>query len=677
MRKLNLIFLSLILIVVACQEEISPKLPENLVYNTNNVTLKVGEAFTSVTPTVEGDEGFTFGIAGVSNDNFDGISIDKTTGVISVSEGNQLASGLTYVLDISVSNSAGSSVFEGAFTINIIPLDLPRNLVYNPNSLTLKKGESETSDAPTLNGASPYSFSYQSSTNVHSFVSIDAETGAITIDGTNSEIGDYILDITVENEDGSATFESAFTIHIMGDYNVTDGYYFLEVGEAAKQEYQLVSAKVEGPSLTAIDREGFYQGYAYFTAGQYNLVKITSQEIEASYGGTMEIAHNETQQECDESGYSLISSNQDENSFAISVDGFYVMTYDETLSEIIFDQITSASLIGDATEYGWGDDTNLSENVSVSNDGATWSISNITLNEGAARFRLNCRWNIDRRIDNSQNYDNSNGYAFYTQFGGSFSHLVSGNEGSNLTISERAVYTVTLMWDATNGWTASLTKTGEAEPLPLYPDAIYISGDATAYGWAAPGVNADAIMHKLAGGDTNEGIFWKIAYLETGKDFKIAETGWGDVNIGFAEVDEFDANGVTVSNNSGNMGISASGMYMIVLDLRSDMVKLSIKSPEVYGIGEAFGSWNEDVAGNLFTVDDVNKTITSPAFVADGSLRSYVHHAWIPDWWNAEFVLNTGAIEYRNDNQNDPTAVAVSTGQTVTYSFDDNTGTIN
>jgi starch-binding outer membrane protein SusE/F len=206
---------------------------------------------------------------------------------------------------------------------------------------------------------------------------------------------------------------------------------------------------------------------------------------------------------------------------------------------------------------------------------------------------------------------------------------------------------------------------------------MYLVGAATAYGWDAPGSTDDALMHKIAGGAPNEGVFWKIAHLQAGEGFKLSAAGWADPNLGYNEVDAFDADGLMVGEDGGNMTVDESGMFIIVLDLRNEMVKVSIKEAAVYGIGDAFGGWDAGVAANKFTVDNVAKTLTSPPLPANGNIRMYADHTWIPDWWNAEFVVVGTDIEYRNDSNDDPTAVAGTAGQIITLHFDDNTGSID
>ncbi len=259
-------------------------------------------------------------------------------------------------------------------------------------------------------------------------------------------------------------------------------------------------------------------------------------------------------------------------------------------------------------------------------------------------------------------------------FGGTIDALVAG--GGNMMNDAYAVYKLTMKWELGVGHTAAIEYVKDAEPLASYPDTMYIVGAGTAYGWDAPGTHLDAIMHKAAGGAPSEGIYWKICHIEAGQGFKVSDPGWGSFNFGYAEIEEFDADGVEVTDNGGNMDIATSGMYMVVLNLRDDMIKLSVKEAEVYGMGDAFGGWDEDLPANLFTIDNVAKTLTSPALSADGNIRMYAQHPWIDAWWNAEFNVFTDMIEYRNDG-GDQDPVAGTAGQVVTLMFDDNSGSIN
>jgi len=352
-----------------------------------------------------------------------------------------------------------------------------------------------------------------------------------------------------------------------------------------------------------------------------------------------------------------------ETPFTVEEDGLYHVVYDTELGVVALAK-ADWGIVGGATPAGW-DTNDLLKQGAFDLNKITYEATEMIMTVDNFKFRYANGWKIIMDAEGTIKVN--------TNFGGTVAALVEG--GSDIANAEAGVYTVNMTWELGKGFVATQTKTGEYEP-PTFPEAMYIVGDATAYGWDAPGGNAAAVMHKIAGGGTNDGIFWKICYIETGKGFKLAAAAWGAPNLGHADVTEFDANGVAVADNGGNMSVATSGMYMVVLDLRDGAKKVSVAEVKVYGIGDAFGSWTEDTAGYLFTVDNTAKTVTSPALSAAGNIRMYAHHAWIPAWWNAEFNVYSGAIEYRNDG-GDQVAVPGTAGQVVTLTFDSNTAAIN
>lgn len=362
-----------------------------------------------------------------------------------------------------------------------------------------------------------------------------------------------------------------------------------------------------------------------------------------------------------------------EATFTVPNDGLYHVVMDTELQKIAIAPVVWG-VIGAATPGGWGGSTALDLEAFDQNT-MTFKKEEVIMVVGDYKFRYSNGWKII--LDAEYDLGGGNkGIKVNTNYGGALDALTPG--GDNIANAENGLFTIEVTWSLTDGTSASVTKTGEYTP-PAYPDAVYLVGDATAYGWDTPGTKDDAVFHKADGGSPTEGLFWKIAYLEADKGFKISEADWGTINLGFAEVSEFDAEGIAVSDNGGNMGIAESGMYMIVLDLRDDAKKVSVRPAAVYGIGVAFGAsdnWDADVEAQKFTVDNTAKTIYGTVDNDADSYRTYASHPWIPDWWNAEFVIVDGAIEYRNDSGSDPSAVAVTAGQVVTYSFDDNTGTI-
>lgn len=450
---------------------------------------------------------------------------------------------------------------------------------------------------------------------------------------------------------------------------VEDGVYVFGAGTGVTEYTNSGLMKATNNEVGQVARAGLYELYIAVEAGDggFNIGIVTGGQAMV-YGPGADFAEVlEADKISDEprGWFARGSLTETTDKFTVPESGLYHVIYDQTLNKVAVARV-EWGIIGGATVAGWGGSTALPLEGTFSKTAMTFKATEVILTTGDFKFRYSNGWKIV--LDGELVRVNTN-------FGGAVDALVPG--GDNISNTVNGYYTIKIMWTLEDGTSAEVTKTADYTP-PSYPDAMYIAGAATAYGWptVGPGENEDAIMHKCAGGAPSEGIFWKICYLEANQGFKLSAANWGNPNLGFAEVTEFDANGVTVSALDGNMSVATSGMYMIVLNLRDNLKKVSIIAPEVYGIGDAFGGYTEDVPANKFTIDNVAKTLVSPAATANGNLRSYVNHAWIPSWWNAEFVVNGTDIEYRNDSGSDPTAVALTAGQIVTYHFDDNTGTI-
>ena len=119
---------------------------------------------------------------------------------------------------------------------------------------------------------------------------------------------------------------------------------------------------------------------------------------------------------------------------------------------------------------------------------------------------------------------------------------------------------------------------------------------------------------------------------------------------------------------------------MVYVDLKAN--KISITTPTVYAIGDAFGGYTKDVAANLFTIDNTAKTMTSPAATAAGNLRMYTTcplaagDSPLVDWWQMEFNVIGGAIVYRGAGGDQVGIPAMTVGNKAVLNFSTNTGTI-
>ncbi|HEY6914771.1 MAG TPA: SusF/SusE family outer membrane protein [Paludibacter sp.] len=420
-------------------------------------------------------------------------------------------------------------------------------------------------------------------------------------------------------------------------------------------------------------RVGLFNKYVYLTSGKTFVISKVVGGVETKYGSTDAYTYNPGGK------YDQINANVTRGTLAadktlsVSKTGLYQVAFDVNTNKVVICEITHWGVIGGATPGGWGSNQVMNLVGTLSPDSNTYKVENVILTIDQYKFRYSDGWKVQISDTASMTVGGEN-IKINTNYGGALNALVAG--GSNISNTANGVYTLTMTWKKSTGkWTATAVKTGEYVP-PTYPDNMYLVGEGTAYSWDAPATKAAAVMHKLAGGGTNEGIFWKVLFIEGGKGFKISNANWTAPNLGFADVTSYDANGVAVTDNGGNMSVATSGIYTVVLDLRNSTKKVSIMNAKVYGIGDCFGGYTADVAGNLFTTDLTAKTLISPALPAAGNIRIYVSHPWIAAWWNSEFNVYGTEIQYRN-NGGDQTAVPGTAGKVITLHFDDNTGSIN
>ena len=415
------------------------------------------------------------------------------------------------------------------------------------------------------------------------------------------------------------------------------------------------------------DRPGLFEIYVAVKAGAegFNIVEIAGAD-QITWGPGADfaaVAEEDLNQDEPRLGLWRGSLAQTETPFTVPEDGLYHIAIDETLQTVVMAR-AEWGLVGAATPGGWGGSSQMTADFDL--EKMTFVIEDLEMENADWKFRHSNGWKIF--FDAPDNTVSVN-----TNFGTGLNNLVPG--GPNIVLDERGVYKYTITWELGEEYVATQEKTGDLDPAPEFPEAMYVVGAATAYDWDTPGDNPDGTMHKIAGGPANDGIFWKILHLEGGEGFKISAAGWGNPNLDYGHVDVWDEDGIEVIAAGNDWTVANSGMYMVVLNLQDDQVAVSITDVNVYGIGDAFGTWDGAVEANKFAVDHTAKTVTSPALAATDEIRMYADHAWIPDWWQAEFIVIEGVIEYRGAGD-DQDRVVGTAGQVITLMFDDNTGTI-
>lgn len=172
----------------------------------------------------------------------------------------------------------------------------------------------------------------------------------------------------------------------------------------------------------------------------------------------------------------------------------------------------------------------------------------------------------------------------------------------------------------------------------------------------------------------SEEDFWTIIYLHEGEQFKFApQAGWVD-DFGYTGTTINDEAGANITSSSdGNLVVGKAGWYLLKVQNGSTKA-LTVLQPNVYLIGDAAGEWNI-ADSHKFTVPTTEDGVfESPAFAADAELRMCVSVDGF-DWWQSEFMVFDGKIEYRGRGI-DQDRVNVKAGQKVTLNFTAGTGEI-
>ena len=111
---------------------------------------------------------------------------------------------------------------------------------------------------------------------------------------------------------------------------------------------------------------------------------------------------------------------------------------------------------------------------------------------------------------------------------------------------------------------------------------------------------------------------------------------------------------------------------MLEVDYKNGVVTVS--KAMIYGMGDAFGGWNE--GANAFTVSGDKFTATT---AAAGELRMYAGSTFAAatgNWWHREFNVFDGKIEHRAGGGDQEKVNVTGAGQTVTLDFNAGTGSI-
>ncbi|WP_158602520.1 surface glycan-binding family protein [Proteiniphilum sp. X52] len=173
--------------------------PLALTYTPNNARVEFGSGATSLAPVLIGsDEMLRYSIKSVTPASAP-VTMNETTGEISLSENNDLPIGTQCEISVTVMNQFGSADFDNAYTIDIVAFINPiENFSYTtPNEFSQALGFEIT---PSEIDGDEVTFEFVDLPSGLADLQIDRFTGKITAEkGNKIAIGDYNMTVSATN----------------------------------------------------------------------------------------------------------------------------------------------------------------------------------------------------------------------------------------------------------------------------------------------------------------------------------------------------------------------------------------------------------------------------------------------------------------------------------------------
>ena len=306
---------------------------------------------------------------------------------------------------------------------------------------------------------------------------------------------------------------------------------------------------------------------------------------------------------------------------------------------LIEEHVASYSLIGEINGDSWTKDVIMTEKDGI----WTSPVVNIT---GGFKIRYDFSWA-------DENCYGAESEGFVVTLDTPFTAV---QPGKNIAVPEAGNYKVVF-----NPATKEVTVSGVA-----YPEQLYMIGaEFGNWDWNSDGVvEMTPVLHNPDWGANAEGQFYTVRYFTAGQGFKFcAKRAWDGDFWGLTTNDGFTEAG-------GNCTVETDGFYLVHIDFKAE--KVHVEPARVYGIGDAFGGWTEEMESALFVPD--GKVLK--ATVAKGAnIRMYVASSIATsDWWTREFNIIDGVIVPRL--MDELPGVSALANQVVTLDFNAGTGSI-
>ena len=306
---------------------------------------------------------------------------------------------------------------------------------------------------------------------------------------------------------------------------------------------------------------------------------------------------------------------------------------------LIEEHVAAYSLIGEINGDSWTKDVIMTEKDGI----WTSPVVNIT---GGFKIRYDFSWE-------DENCYGAASKEFVVTIGTPFTAV---QPGENITLPEAGDYKVTF-----NPATKEVTVSAVAFPEQLY----MIGAEFGNWDWNSDGVvEMTPVLHNPDWGAEAEGQFYTVRYFTAGQGFKFcAKRAWDGDFWGLTTNDGFTEAG-------GNCTVETDGFYLVHIDFKAE--KVHVEPARVYGIGDAFGGWDEEMEDARFVAD--GKVLKATVAKA-GNIRMYVASSIATSgWWTREFNVIEGKIVPRL--MDELPGVPALANQVVKLDFNAGTGAI-
>jgi hypothetical protein len=313
------------------------------------------------------------------------------------------------------------------------------------------------------------------------------------------------------------------------------------------------------------DRPELLEAVVALNAGSFNIVQVAGSD-RTTWGPAADFAEVATGT-TDEPKVPFWRGSLEvtDNAFTITDQGLYHIYIDTEVAKVVIVPVSYWGIIGGATPNGWGDDTRM-ESTGFDAGSITFQATDVALTLGDFKFRMSGGWKVE--VDTT--YDDGSGdigIKANTNFGGSVDALAAG--GDNITNSEGGIYTVTMVWTAGEGYTASLEKTDDLPAEDWTNIELGLVGDGLMNMGAQHNWDETIFLTKPdANGTVYTYTFADVQVTTGGGGFKMREgQTWDNKIIGFPDIATIDGDGAADFETNGD------GNFVPLVDMATyDMV---------------------------------------------------------------------------------------------------------